>query len=254
MSASLRIVTWNIAGGHKSKSNQRFDYEKDEDALYFVNELQLINPDIICLQESHWHPDKSLSIRLARSLGYEYVYETVNSPSGIDPKYKESMAIISRHKLENTSATTLPYPAFEMYLPNGEPAAQWDKHLQIAYVDGIQIANIHTQPLGYFKFDYHTGQGATYARELEKILLSELRKPLILAGDMNMVNVDQVFTELFNQAGLHDALSPDTGTKHNGHHVDYILYSNDLTTNDSGIVQTSSDHFLCWAEVAKHVN
>jgi endonuclease/exonuclease/phosphatase family metal-dependent hydrolase len=250
MPSPLKLASWNIAGGHTIRSNERFDYEPNEDANYFIDRLKALNMDVVCLQESHYHPEKSLSQRIASALGFQYVFETVNSPSGIDPEYKESTAILSRKPIENERAFCLPYPTFDLFLPDGSPAARWDKFLQTCTIDGVLIGNIHTQPLGYFKYDYHRGAGATYAKELERLLLKHLCKNFILAGDFNTTEADGVYATLYSENQLIDSLSSRQPTRPNGKHIDYILLTPNITKIRSGIIDTKTDHYLCWTELS----
>lgn len=246
----LKIASWNIAGGHTIKSNERFDYDEEENADYFIKHLSEINADVICLQESHWHPTNSLSNRIAAALNYQFVFETINSPSGIDPEFKESTAILSRMPLNDMQEFCLPYPRFDMYLPGGEPAERWDKYLQVCSIQGIKIGNIHTQPLGYFNFDYHEELGAGYAKEIELLLQNELQQSFILVGDLNTTEAEVVFQDFYKHNELVDALPNNLPTRPNGNHIDYILHSPFAIKNNSSIIETKTDHFLCWAEFA----
>lgn len=251
MATSMKIVSWNIAGGHTIKSNKRFDYDEHENAEYFIDHLKAIDADVVCLQESHWHPEKSLSNRIATALNLGFVFETVNSPSGIDPQFKESTAILSKNIIEDKAALKLPYPDFELFLPDGTPAAQWDKFLQVCRINGIVVGNIHTQPMGYFGFDYHEGQGVEYAAELEKCLTDNMRSPFVLAGDFNTTMAENVFTNFYHDNNLLDALPSSQPTRPSGKHIDYILHTPTFSVKQSDIVETSTDHFLCWTELVE---
>ena len=54
------IATWNIAGGRPIRTDGLFDYA-DEDINYFADELRKINPDVICLQETHMNDERSVA-------------------------------------------------------------------------------------------------------------------------------------------------------------------------------------------------
>lgn len=245
----LTVVTWNIAGGHTEQSVGQFDYDPDENAQYFIDQLHSKNADIIFLQESHWHAENSLTKRIADALGMQH-FETSHHPSHIDPEFHISSAILSKPPLQNQRAVKLPYPTFELRFADGREAAHYDKYLQIAELDGMQLANIHTQPLSIFGYDYATGDGLAYTHEIEALLQSQLQTPLLFAGVLNFEHVAEVLPSLTAKFGLKDSL-PDEQTRSKGKHIDYLLYSPEFSVKASGIDQTSSDHYLCWARLTK---
>ncbi|MBC7707796.1 endonuclease/exonuclease/phosphatase family protein [Polaromonas sp.] len=248
MPFTLKIASWNIAGGHTIRSNKQFDYDEQENIEYFIGQLLALDADVICLQESHWHPEKSLSYRIAAALDFPFVFETINSPSGIDPAFKESTAVLSKAPLENTQEFCLPYPKFDLFLPDGSPAARWDKYLQVCEIQGVRIGNIHTQPLGYFGYNYQVEAGVGYAKEIEILLTQQLKEPFILVGDFNTQKANRAFERWFQANSLDDALPEQLPTRPNGNHIDYILHTPAFIKHDSGIISTNTDHYLCWAE------
>lgn len=251
MTRTLKFATWNIAGGRIAKSDELFHYEDKENADYFITKLRELDADIVCLQESHYSADNSLSRRIAAAIGMPYVFETPNHPSHIEQGFDISTAILSKLPFVSTQSIQLPYPEFEMRFKSGKLANTYHKFLQIVTLDGFTLANIHTQPLRVFSYDYHTGDGKTYAHQIEDMLLTELEAPLVLAGDFNIEHVNTLFTRLFDKLKLRDSLNPKKATDIHGRHIDYILCSMGFEVIKSGIEDSQSDHQLCWAILSR---
>jgi len=247
MPQDITVVTWNIAGGHTENSAGQFDYSPDENAQYFIDTLRTKNADIIFLQESHCRADNSLSKRMADALGMQY-FETAHHTSHIDSAFNISSAILSKQSVQNPRAVMLPYPTFEMRFADGREAAHYDKFMQVAELDGVQLVNMHTQPLSIFGYDYATGDGLAYTHEIETLLQSELHTPLLLAGVLNFEHFAEVMPSLSASLHLKDSL-PEVQTRSKGKHIDYLLHSPEFTVKTSGVDQTDSDHYLCWAEL-----
>lgn len=244
----LRIATWNIGGGRRINSHDTFDYAEHEDEDYIAGELRKVAPDIVCLQESVRSSNVTLSQDLAANLGLGYVYETLNSPSHIAPGAEMTTATLLRSKPNSVTAFPLPYPTFPLALPSGQPAARWDKYIQIPELHGLIIANIFCQPMGCLGTEYDTPNGRRYAQSVETMLLSHLRRPLVLAGDLNFTAASSVYPKLVDILELRDAL-PYQPTKPQGGHMDYILRSPEITVKSSGVITTQTDHYLAWAEI-----
>ncbi len=246
----MKIITWNIGGAHTVNSAEQFDYDK-EDLSYFVDAIRPLNPDVICIQESHTNDDDVLANRLAESLGLPYVFDAPRSPSHIDENYQLSNAIISRYPIENKKSILLPDPPFELYFRDGKKARLFHTYVQTADIQGITVANTHLQPLHIFGYSYSEGEGKKFAEETEKILCDNLNSPLIFAGDFNAPNLLNDFPRLIESFGLTAALE-EQATDIQGHRMDYILYSEGLMMEDSAIIKTErADHYLGWAELKK---
>lgn len=105
----LRVVTWNMAGAHRSRSHGAWDYEK-VNLPYFAEQLRRMDADVIYLQESEVGPDGSTARQLAAMVGYRYVHETVMCESHMDPEKKKmlSIAVLSRLPIEEACSIELP--------------------------------------------------------------------------------------------------------------------------------------------------
>lgn len=251
MKDEITIASWNIAGAHKMKSFDMFDYE-GEDVAYFASQLGAQNPDIICLQETHSSSERSVAREIARRLGFEYVYEQPMSPSHIDPAYELGMAVLSKEELEPVVTFKVPYPSFPLAFSDGRPAAVHEKGVQVFMRGGVMIANLQLLPLTVFGARYDEGEGRELARQIEQTFLERLRAPLIFAGDFNFDSPRTVYPALYEAIGLEEAL-PSTTTRPNKEGAkktpDHILYSKELAAAGGKVVKVQADHYLCTAKL-----
>lgn len=249
----MKIATWNIAGGHTAKSSKAFDYST-RNLNYFANQLAALNPDVLCLQEAEYELSGSLSLAnyFAEQLNMPFVFETRMHASHITPGCGIALAILSKEPFDTKRSVVQPYPSFPLYLPNGKPAAKHIKHLQIAEIHGIQIANTHTQPLELLGTPYASEKGRAFADELCDLFIRELRPPLVFAGDFCADlhgSVTEIYQKMCDALSLTDVLPPGQTKPNNTGRPDAILTSPELTAQASGIIQTETDHFLCWADI-----
>ena len=250
----MRIATWNIAAGHKLQSSTPLAYA-EQDLSYFIDQLRRIDCDVICLQEAENRPDTGYSMAkdIADQLGIDYIFETLTHPSHIRKNALLSLAIISKNPLTETIATPQPYPSFPLTLPDGNPAKKHVKYLQHAKIDGIMVANVHTQPLEFLGTPYESDLGKEYAEELNQLFIRELQRPLIFTGDfcadLHTSHVANIYTRTCETLQLTDILPPGQTKPFNKGRSDAIFVSPELTTTDSSITETMTDHFLCWATI-----
>lgn len=252
----IKIVSWNIAGGRTIKSNLRFDYDR-ENLAYFVGKIFSVNPDIVLIQENHFKDGRSVAKEIANSLKMNNVYDYELSPSHIDKSFRIGTSILSKYKAETEMKELYPYPDFELYFKSdGRKADRHEKGLHIVNINSINIANTHIPPIGLFNYYYDRGLGAEYFKEIEKVIIPNLKKPAILAGDFSgdyNNNFNNVFKNIINTFDFKDALI-GFNTRNNDSQenyktkTDYILYSKDLKLINSGVIKTNTDHYLCYAE------
>ena len=244
----LKIATWNIAGGHTLQSLQRFDYSQNEDFDYFYTQLRDLDLDVICLQESHANGVDSFAKRLASKLGMAFVADSPGCPSHIDQNYRLTTAILSKKQPLSEASVLLPQPTFELrFTHDNRKVTPLDRYMQYAIFDGFTVANIHTEPLGAFGYDYESGEGLAFAHQMDDTLAATLSQPVVFAADFNMDNPGIALPKTFASLGLLEALPAHTATKPQDGSPDHILYSPTWSIADSGIIQTKTDHFLCWA-------
>ena len=246
MKTEFTIVTWNIAGGRPMNSGALFDYDT-EDLPYFATELHNISPDIICFQETHVNDERSVGQEIADLLGQYHVNEMRTSSSHVDPSYQLGNAVLSKPTPTRYTAAIYPYPAFPLFLPDGIPDRHHDKGFQVVQFPFGTIMNTHTMPLRFLGTPYDTPNGLSFAHEMEKQLLTHALHPLIFCGDFNFNNASILYPELLKDM---KSVLPDAPTRPGGKKSDYIFVSAEFTILDSGIIQTNTDHYLCWAKLS----
>jgi endonuclease/exonuclease/phosphatase family metal-dependent hydrolase len=248
----MRIVTWNINGGYGLTATTPKKYVDAENLNYFLAHLEALNADILCLQEVHTNVKRSQTKLIAENLGYPYTFETIASPSHIDPNYKLANAILSRQPFKVTKAVRLPHPGFLLELPllsNGERAEIHDKYLQVVEFDTFTLANVHTLPLHILNSSYDSEEGKKFAAKLEKVLLEHLKTPLIFCGDFNHKNIAGLYPNLFSKFNLVDVLPHEPSVPNSDVRPDYILVSSTFHGVKSTIYPVLADHFPCALEV-----
>ncbi|MGF7229664.1 MAG: endonuclease/exonuclease/phosphatase family protein [Candidatus Saccharibacteria bacterium] len=209
----IRVGTWNIAGARKMLSMERFDYGTQEELDYFAEQLQTLQLDIVCLQESHANSHNSLAELLANSLDMSYVAESPGCPSHIDSTYMLTTAIISRIPFTTEQSLLLPHPTFELkFQHSGKVVPPYDRYAQVVTFNSFTVANIHTEPLGAFGLQYDTGLGKDLGHGIDTLLAGALSRPLLFPADFNQHDLSNAFPLLLEKFSLKDAL-PNISTK-----------------------------------------
>lgn len=252
MTKSVTVATWNLSGGRLARSSGLFDYEPGENLDYFVAELTKVNPDVVCLPETHLAKEgqsgASLSSRLANKLGFSYVHDAPLHRSHIDSNYTLGIGLISKHAFE-AQDVPLPQPDFPILFANGKPATPHTRWLVVAEFDGFTLATTHNWPMEVFQLSYDKEPAAGYGRSLADIYLNALPsgRPLVLAGDLNFNSPENVMPKLLNELHLKEALPQDQPTRNAGDRPDHILYSPGFRCQKSRIIPGESEHYLCYA-------
>jgi len=244
---NIRIATWNIAGAHRLISDKRMDYGP-QDIDYFAEQIRKLDLDIVCLQESQTKRGDSLTEKLAAATTMPHWAETEGCPSHVDRDYKLTTAILSKIPFRQTDAVLLPHPSFELrFTHNNTVVMPYDRYLVTAAFDDFTVATLHTEPLGAFGLDYAQGEGNTLAKLIDKVLVDELAEPLLLAGDFNTNDLPSSFPNATSNYRLREVFAK-TPTRPDGERTDHVAYSPQWLPQDSGIIHSQTDHYLCWAE------
>lgn len=248
---TLKVVSWNIAGGYPIASLEHFDYEQ-EDVKYFVDQVKFLSPDIICLQESHTSLDGSRSIaqEMADQLEMSFVFNSPSSPSHINDSYQLSTAIISSKNTIDAKVYWYPDPGMELFFADGRKAITHKKNLQIVSFDDLHIANNQLLPISLFGYKYDDGnKGSDFAEQID-LVMKNVQTPLIWCGDFNFDDPRSIYKTI-QRLNLADAL-PDKATRPtkdgSKKNPDHIYYSSEFNLIRSDVIETRSDHYLCYAE------
>lgn len=240
----ITVATWNIAGGRPILTDGNFDYDT-EDVGYFVEQLQKLNADVVCLQETHLNEERSVAKEIAIKLGYD-ISEVDMSPSHIDRAYSLGNAVLFKKEPKNIHDFVFPYPTFSLIRADGVPTVHTDKGFQVLEYEFGNIVNLQMQPLKFLGSPYDSMNGIQFAKEMEDFMLQKINFLSIFCGDFNYKDAKTLNPKLL--ANHSDAL-PDTPTRPGEKKTDYIFVPNSYQVIDSGIIETRTDHFLCWAKI-----
>jgi len=248
---NIKVASWNIAGGYPINSLDQFDYS-EENINYFSNELKKLNPDIICLQESHTSIDgkRVIAEEIAKNLEMNYVFNISCSPSHINDQYQLSLSIISNKELKDQKIFWFPDPSVELFFSDGKKAITHKKALQIIRVDDFYIANNQMLPVTLFGYSYDDkSEGHKLAEGINEVM-KNIKQPVVWCGDFNFSDPKKIYKTI-NDLNLNEAL-PDKPTRplKSGEKKtpDHIFYSSDFKLITSDVVTTNSDHYLCFSE------
>lgn len=257
MGTNLRIVSWNIAGGHPMASLDHLDYSP-ENLDYFVSEIRKLNPDILCLQEAHTPLSgaPSNAARIASALNMPYVLNEPANVSHIDTECDLGIALISNIPFKSSKTILLPNPHIECVWENGTHAYTHEKNLQVVDFGEFSIANNQMLPISLFGHRYDdASRGGELANDINGVLKKFIpAAPLIWCGDFNFSDPLRVYPYMQDR-GLVDAL-PDEGTRPtrdgSKKRPDHIFYSTEFSVQQTAVEKTNTDHYLCFAEFTKN--
>ena len=123
--------------------------------------------------------------------------------------------------------------------------------MQIVMVEGISVVNFFAPPIQIWGYDYDRGPGKIYAQMIEKLLL-RLKRPLIICGDFNYNEPEDIYPRFSKKCGLSEALPKEITrptTNNNFENPDHIFYSSEFLCTGAKVIKTNTDHFLCIAEL-----
>lgn len=252
----LKIISWNIAGGRKVLSSNRFDYGS-EDVAYFAKIIKKQNPDIICFQEVHFSKNSEpTSGLIAKILGGYNVSNYILSPSHIDKNCLLGMSMLTKFDVIKSTNFVYPYPKFELFFKDGRKAEKHNKGMQVIEIKDFLIANTQILPIGIFGHTYLEENGRYLINRIIEKQIKNLKRPMILCGDFG-ADYENRFYEVFNKLvttlHLNDAIKGCVtrnvdSSKVGKFKTDYIFYSPEFKLIKSGVIETQTDHFLCFAE------
>lgn len=254
----VKIASWNIAGGRKVKSNKRFDYA-NEDVEYFVDNIKRLDPDIVCLQEAHFKDGESTAQKISRLLSSYNVFDQELSPSHIESGYRLGNSILSKMDFQSKENFIFPYPEFEMYFKDGRKAIRHDKGLQLVKVNNFFVANTQFFPIGIFGHKYYKDGGKALIEKMSILIEEQLKTPLLFVGDFSG-DFGDYFNELMSSVlhkfsltdSIKNKMTRNEDSEGKGKFkTDYILYSQDFNLIKSQVIETETDHYLCFSEFVK---
>ena len=246
----MRVVTWNIAAGRTIRSAKQFDYQEGPNLPYFLSYLATLDPDILCLQESHGNEHYSMAREIAQALRMPYVHEKRASPSHIDRDYMLCNAILSKKPFTDPQEVFLPHPPFQLYL-GGKPVPPFDRYLISVEFPGFRAATMHVEPLSILGHSYGKGDGLQFGHMIDEVLVKTLRVPFIFTADLYEEHPEIPFPKFMKKFAMQDALPAGQFTTPVDDGPDHIMCTPEWRVLDSKIIKTQTDHYLCVADIEK---
>ncbi len=245
----MKIASWNVSCFRVSKSASfEFDYDK-ENPNYFIDIIEGVNPDVICLQENYTNDKESFSRRIADKVDFKYILDAPGSISYFNKVYRDTNSILSKFPLEFKKNIKTENPKWEHTFADGYHGTSYDEYFQVVKIKDHYLTNAHFLPEKTFEKDYSKGIGNEY---FEKALSLFEPYPLsFLIGDFNTVSLDSMLKRFAKKKDLKNVFK-DIGTRPipGGDVVieDAIFAKKNIPILKKGVVKTRNDHYLIWIE------
>jgi endonuclease/exonuclease/phosphatase family metal-dependent hydrolase len=243
----MRIATWNVGGGFIS-TEQNLEFNT-EDVGYFIGELKKIQPDVVCLQESHVSENNDQPMMMARALGFDFYKIESIADSHIKDGEKLSIAIISKYPIVSSKYLKLPHPNLYIIL-NGKKELCHDKgflEVTINYQgNNFRVLSGHLVPFRKLEKDFLADEYRNIRDEVERIICDG-NLPTVIGADMNFEDIDRLIPNVF-QRGFRSILGDEVTTP-KGRRYDKIILSDDWNFTNPKIIQGKADHYLCFADI-----
>jgi endonuclease/exonuclease/phosphatase family metal-dependent hydrolase len=251
----MKILSWNIAGGHTFTGavEDSLNYEQDN-LLYFEQQIQRVNPHIVALQEAHTndedHEQTQVGI-IAKNLDYKYFENHPYGRSHIKEGNKLSLATLSKFPIVNSFFHKIPNPNLTTVRPNGDTWVTFDVGFLISTISyneqEITVMNCHLAPFHYFKRDYNELEFQNIRDDITNLLMKFSKKPTIVLGDFNYAELRKILPEIFLNEDYREAFENVETTPGKGQQ-DHILYTSQWNLEKHEIRKANSDHHLCIAD------
>lgn len=226
---SLLVVSWNIQHG--------LEVEKAAADLAARGELR--NADIILLQEM----DELGTVRIAESLGLDYVYATAGTHSQTGRNFGN--AILSRWPISEPEATLLPYKA----AIGGHPRVVVESTVSVGDT-GIRACSVHTEipSLG-------SGKRLRQFEAIAAVAASWPSERMLVGGDFNTVtrrSINALAARMASVGAARASVGAGTTLRRGGREftLDHVFVRG-LIPETTGVVLDieASDHRPLWVRL-----
>ncbi len=251
----MKIVSWNIAGGHTFKGTveDALSYEK-EDLDYFIDHLGKSKAEIVCLQEVHIPANQNeppQSNVIAKKLGYKHIANHIyGGRSHIKKQQQLALATISKLSIKKSYFHKLPNPNLQITRPNGDVWVSFDVGFLVTQIDYngkmVNVLNTHLVPFHYFERDFSEPQFQNVRDDISTFLIKLSEEPTIAAGDFNYTNLKKLLPKVFEGQKYKEPFENIETTSGRGQQ-DYILFTSQLNIQDSRVQKVDADHCICIA-------
>lgn len=253
-SGVIKVITWNIGGG---VSNLLWREQPKSRALLEAISKSIgkvlieWQPDIIGLQEVHFHSDGFSQARIiAKQLGFKYYYEHIFHKSHLVAGMEMGLAVLSRYKMEETSYHLFPNPSIRIERNNEVPWVTHDKGCIFSTVETthcrFNFVVVHMYP--FWKLDQlmtENDKQKIFA-SLNSFLLNHLNDKMIVVGDFNQKKIDD-YLGVFKDGFFSDVIFDKYTYVNRKSYFDHIAYGRGIEVLTSSVLQEIklSDHFPC---------
>lgn len=245
----LTAVQWNIGGAlirdPDSNPIEPSSYTL-ENLDYIVGTLKSVNADVITLQETHCTPEESQAEAIAERLGFNYWINDGYDESHLNPTYKLSQSIISRHKIDE--------PAFDIFY-NPKFTTIWDGQEVVSHAKGltsckmttadktVAILTLHAMPFRVFNVDPLSEETKEVREDMQRKILAKQAGTYILQGDFNYDGTS-IF-ELLPELALTGAVEApkEKPTTPRGKNYDHVVFNNLHLVSSQVIDTVLTDHY-----------
>ena len=248
----LKVMTFNVHSGINSEDVPQRDYDG------IAEVIKKLNPDIVGLQEvgrhgfanfSAWETDFEPAEYLAKKLGYHFYF----APAVVfQNKYPYGNALLTKYPIKSAKTVLIPDPENKID----------DGYFQTRSILVAELDNGITVLVTHFGVVKEEKQNAVQCA-IE--LIKEIKTPVLLLGDLNMMPNDEILRPLFGVikdvangknepatwpvdedkfVGEYEATIKNiTEQKQARRKIDYIFHSNELDVKSECVIQTkASDH------------
>ena len=238
----IKIATWNIGEDEINPNNivnlDSYEYIKD---MIIENDI-----DIICFQENITSSENIVAIseyiKQNTELKYNCDFELSHSHINIDCMM--GVSICSKFPINNYEKVMFENPMLEFKKDENRTYTSHDKGFIIAYINDIVITSGHCLP--FHIFEKNPTDYVEIFKPMEDKFIDILNNNpnVIIAGDMNYSNVEELFPNVLN-------LTNKTifGDTYKDMQIDHILISKNIKVLSSEMIETRFDHNLCIVEI-----
>mgnify|MGYP001316386473 CR=1 FL=1 len=225
----LKTLQWNIGGGRyrDANSDPLGDTYKNNKLNYFFDYINLHNPDIVTLQESHSNDSYSIGEEITKNTELKYFADYGIDQSHIDPTMRLTVSIISKYPISVLEQSKFVNPNLKIIWENQEFPLQ-DKGVLKASVslpnNSVDVESTHLFPLRKCNAELMDESLNYLRKDIENKLISEQSKKLLIQGDFNINS--QILAEYFAIliSGDTQEVPIKEPTSPRGRNYDHIIY------------------------------
>jgi len=245
----LKTVQWNIGGGNIRETDAQADEPRSyshEGLQYISNELVVLQPDIVTLQETHEKSDYNQVAILADALGYKYWFNDTYADSHISEGFKLGQGVISKFPISNHKFGLFFNPHYKAEWEDGLIAMSHDKGLSSCSIsvndEVLSLHTLHAIPFRAFEIDPLSEKATPVLQDMQKKIKNNATH-MLLQGDFNLNNqsLKTLLPKIFFD-GTEEAIQ-ELPTTPKGRFYDHIVYRGlklVSTTANSGAL---TDHY-----------